>query len=90
MKISVVTVSKTLVAVRDNAREFFGDNAADPLYGAPLFVVVSGDCSESDFSLMCANAACIVENMHLRGDGVGTGKCLYLERYAGNERNLMR
>ena len=47
-----------------------GDKAGAPLYGAPTLILVSSPASNN---LEYANAACVVENMHLAATALGLG-----------------
>jgi nitroreductase len=49
------------------------DPASDPFYGAPLIIFVSARASASSPGVEIANAACLVEHMHLAATGLGLG-----------------
>lgn len=46
---------------------------ADPFYGAPLVILVSARARASSPSVEYANAACIVEHVHLAATALGLG-----------------
>lgn len=54
-----------------------GNEAYDPLYGAPVAVVVSVDLSDdpNTQSMATQNAACAAENMLLAATDLGLGSC---------------
>jgi len=67
-----------LAVVQDGAamaeiRSVAGGGKADPFYGAPLAVFVSAKSRESSPNVEFANAACIVEHMHLAATALGLG-----------------
>lgn len=54
-------------------RAVAGGNGSDPFYGAPLAVFVSARARENSPNVEFANAACIVEHMHLAATALGLG-----------------
>ena len=59
--------------VMGEIRKATGKGGNDPFYGAPLAVFVSAKARESSPNVEFANAACIVEHMHLAATALGLG-----------------
>ena len=68
LHITVLQDKELLEKIRRAAVEHSGDEHADPLHGAPLFIIVS---SSQEGDIAGANAACLVENMLLRATDLG-------------------
>lgn len=49
------------------------NSSADPFYGAPLVILVSARARQSSPGVEIANAACLVEHMHLAATALGLG-----------------
>jgi len=61
-------------ALREEIRATCSPNKPDdPFYGAPLIVFVSAKARESSPNVEFANAACLVEHMHLAATALGLG-----------------
>ena len=59
-------ITKTYANINENPK-------ANPLYGAPTLVVVSGKPHDKSPHAEIANAACIIENMALAATDIGIG-----------------
>lgn len=67
---------KALISEIDSAAaKMFGNPAAHPLYGAPIFVVVSANIPPQMDNVMFSSAAMIVHNMALMATDLGIGSC---------------
>ncbi|MBR5390424.1 MAG: nitroreductase family protein [Clostridia bacterium] len=74
--LTVIRDKALLRDITENARNVLGDPQADPLYGAPVMILVSVREEEGQISpVNIANAACVVENMHLAAADLGLGSC---------------
>jgi nitroreductase len=58
--------------ITKSSAKVFGPNA-NPLYGAPTFIVISGKPNNSLPNIELADAACIIENMALAAADMGLG-----------------
>ena len=67
--VHVSAVQNPALVARIRAAASAGGN--DPYYGAPFFVFVSAKARPSSPNVEFANAACIVENMHLAATALG-------------------
>lgn len=73
LHLTVVTDGVVLGKMRATAMGG-GKGGADPFYGAPAVVLVSAKAGGGGITpLDAANAACLVENMHLAATGLGLG-----------------
>ena len=76
VQLTVIRDKAVLDAITQNARQRLGDPEADPLYGAPVVIVVSVREMEGQITpVSIANAACVMENMHLAATDLGLGSC---------------
>ncbi len=74
--LTVIRDKALLREITENARKVMGDPEADPLYGAPVMILVSVREEEGQIRpVNIANAACVVENMHLAAADLGLGSC---------------
>lgn len=76
VQLTVIRDKALLDEITQNARKVLGDPEADPLYGAPVMILVSVRESEGQIApVSIANAACVVESMHLAAADLGLGSC---------------
>lgn len=71
--LAVVQDAALLGRIDKTAAEAAGNPDMHPLYGAPTVIFVSGKAEASPWELVCANAACIVDQMHLMATDLGLG-----------------
>jgi nitroreductase len=76
LHITVVKNAEALVAIKAAAVEATGKPEANPLYDAPVLFLVSA--KEADQPVNIANAAVIVENMHLQATEQFLGSCFLM------------
>lgn len=72
IQLSVIQSPDALADIREIYRKASGSETADPLYGAPVFIVVSAVVPDND-PVGYANAGCVVENMALAATDLGLG-----------------
>lgn len=73
VRLTVIQNGSVLEKISKTAANIFGTPNINPLYGAPILIVVSGQ-TNSDFpNIEIANAACIIENMALTATSIGIG-----------------
>jgi nitroreductase len=70
------------------AANMFGNPDADPLYGAPTLILISGKPNMQFPNLEYANAACIIENMMLAATDLGLGSVYILGAIAALHANV--
>lgn len=76
IQLTVIQNPELLDAITQTARRASGDPEADPLYGAPCLIVVSVSEEEGQLTpVSIANAACVVDHMHLAAADLGLGSC---------------
>lgn len=76
--LTVIQNSDLLNNLSKTAANMFGNPDADPLYGAPTFILVSGKPNMQFPNLEYANTACIIENMMLAATDLGLGSVYIL------------
>lgn len=64
--------------ITKTAANIFGTPNADPLYGAPTLIIVSGTPNKQFPNVEIANSACIIENMTLAATDAGIGSVYIL------------
>lgn len=76
IQLTVVRDPALLAAITENFQKRTGETQRDPLYGAPCLIVVSVREQQGQLRPVdVANAACVVENMHLAATDLGLGSC---------------
>lgn len=76
VQLTVIQDPALLEAITQNARQVTGDPEANPLYGAPCLILVSVAEEEGQLTpVSIANAACVVDHMHLAAADLGLGSC---------------
>ena len=73
MQLTVVQDPEALDDIREIYRKAAEKPDADPLYGAPVFIILSTFVPEND-PVGYANAGCVVENMALAATEAGLGQ----------------
>ncbi|MGN0659248.1 MAG: nitroreductase family protein [Emergencia sp.] len=73
LKMTVIMDGELLEKIDAEGSKFFGDPSVHPLYGAPVFILVSAQ--GDDVELGMCNASCIIENMALAAADIGLGSC---------------
>lgn len=75
LELTVIRRPALLTAIRDHARAAMGNPAANPLYDAPLLILVSAktDAQGQVPGNLLASAACLIENMTLAATDMGLG-----------------
>ncbi len=89
LRLTVIENKQLLERIRRLSVAATGDEASDPLHGAPLFLLVS---SQDTAEMMHQNAACLAENMLLRATDLGLGN-LYIRgvvRFLAKDAELLR
>lgn len=76
--LTVIQNPDLLKRISNTAAGLFGNPAADPLYGAPTFVLVSCIPNKQIPNVELANAACVIENMTLAATDSGLGSVYIL------------
>lgn len=71
--LTVIQNPVLLDRIAKTAANLFGTPNANPLYGAPTLVIVSGKPIDKFPNIEIANAACIIENMALAATDMGIG-----------------
>lgn len=75
VQITVVQNPEMLKHISENAKAVMGSDT-DPLYGAPTMLIVSVREQDGQIApVKIADAACVVENMHLQASELGLGSC---------------
>lgn len=88
LKLSVIQKKALINKIDAAGKEFFakvGVDAPHPLYGAPTFIIVSGDTS--DMEMTKCNASCIIENMIIEATDLGIGSCYIMGNIAAIKDN---
>lgn len=75
---TVIQNPDLLTRISKASGNLLGNPKADPLYGAPTLVIISGKPNNKIPSLEIANASCIVENMTLAATSLGLGSVYLL------------
>lgn len=76
VQLTVIQDPALLELITQNAKKVLNDPDANPLYGAPTMILVSVKEQEGQIPPTgIANAACVVENMHLAATDLGLGSC---------------
>lgn len=76
VQLTVIQDPALLELITQNAKKVLNDPDANPLYGAPTMILVSVKEQEGQIPPTgIANAACVVENMHLQATELGLGSC---------------
>ena len=70
LQLTVIQSKEALADITEIYRKAIGNDNADPLYGAPTFIVISSKVPEGD-PVGYSNAGCIVENMALAAADCG-------------------
>ncbi|MCC8096556.1 MAG: nitroreductase family protein [Tannerellaceae bacterium] len=74
--ITVIEKPELLQAIGENAAKMFGRPDMQPLYGAPVYILVSAKpMHEAPGNVEYSNAAIIVQNMALTAVDLGVGYC---------------
>lgn len=74
--LTVITDARLLDRIDRAAAEMMGDPSRQPLYGAPMLVVVSVRTpAPGRENAVYSSAACVVENMALEAVALGVGAC---------------
>ncbi len=74
--LTVIEKPELLQAIEENAARMFGRPDMKPLYGAPVYVLVSAKpMNEAMGNVEYSNAAIIVQNMALTAVDLGVGSC---------------
>lgn len=76
--LTVIQNPDVLKKISNTAAKVFGNPSADPLYGAPTFVLISSIPNKQFPNVELANAACIIENMTLAATDAGLGSVYIL------------
>ncbi|BCN28901.1 nitroreductase family protein [Anaeromicropila herbilytica] len=76
--LSVIQDYDYLNKISKTAANIFGNPDANPLYGAPTLIIVSGLPNKQIPNVELANAACIIENMSLAATDEGIGSVYIL------------
>nr|WP_314461422.1 nitroreductase family protein [uncultured Clostridium sp.] len=76
--LTVIQNPNLLNNISKTAANIFGNPDADPLYGAPTFIIVSSIPNKQFPNVEIANAACIIENMTLAATDIGIGSVYIL------------
>jgi len=88
LKLTVIQ-DKSLIDKIDAAGSAFFKNVGvdmpHPLYGAPTFIVVSGDTS--DVEITKCNASCVIENMIIEAADLNVGSCYIMGNIAAIQGN---
>ena len=77
--LTVIQNQELMAKINAAAGAMMGKPDAQPLYGAPTFVLVSAKVPENDAggqNVAYSNAAIVVENMALEATELGLGNCL--------------
>ncbi len=70
---TVIQNPDLLARISKATANLMGNPKANPLYGAPTLVIVSGKPNDKAANIEIANAACIVENMTLAATNLSLG-----------------
>lgn len=73
--ITIIKNKELISEIDSAAAKMFGNPASHPLYGAPIFVVVSANIPPQSENSMHSSAAMIVHNMALMATDMGIGSC---------------
>ncbi len=73
--LSVISNKKLLKRINESAKEFFGNPSINPLYDAPVYILVSAKLASPEDNVGFSNCATIVENMALAATELGIGAC---------------
>ncbi|MBO5160438.1 MAG: nitroreductase family protein [Lachnospiraceae bacterium] len=73
--LTVITKEELLNKISANAAEFFKNPAMNPLYYAPMYILVSAKLAGAADNVGYSNCATIVENMALAAVELGLGAC---------------
>lgn len=73
--LTVVTNAELISKINEAARAFFNNPAANPMYDAPVYILVSSKLSGTNDNVPYSNCATIVENMVLASVELGLGAC---------------
>lgn len=73
--LTVITSQGLLNRIDSNAAIFFNDPDMHPLYGAPMYILVSAKLANPADNVGFSNCATIVENMALASVELGLGAC---------------
>lgn len=87
MHMKVITDKKVLEHLGHNAAAFM-NRKDDPIYGAPVVILVSASMPEPHMvPMVYMNAGCMIENMMLAATDVGLGSCYLLGAIAALNTN---
>ena len=75
LQITVVKNKELMEKINAWSADFFKSNNHEPLYGAPVYFVVSTKLKEGDNNVPYSNAATVVENMALEAVNLNLGTC---------------
>lgn len=73
--LTVITNPELLDKINSNAIHFFNNPAVNPLYDAPMYILVSAKLSGPADNVGFSNCATIAENMALAAVELGLGAC---------------
>lgn len=73
--LTVITNKDLLHRINDCAIEFFNNPTANPLYDAPVYILVSAKLASPSDNVGFSNCAIIAENMALAAVELGLGAC---------------
>ena len=74
MQLTVVQSPEKMAEIREACGGAMDDPNANPTYSAPTLIVVSAKLDNDEITpISVANAACIVENMHIAATELGLG-----------------
>lgn len=76
--LTIIQNSALLNKIAKTSANIFGNPNANPLYGAPTLVIISGKPNDKFPNAEIANAACIIENMALAATNIGIGSVYLL------------
>jgi len=88
LKLTVIQNKELIDEIDAAGSAFFKNVGVDmphPLYGAPTFIMVSGDTS--DVEITKCNASCIIENMIVEAADLGVGSCYIMGNIAAIKDN---
>lgn len=75
LHLTVIRNRELMAKIDTAAAQMFGNPALKPLYGAPMFILVSAKLSSPEDNVGYSNCAGIVENMALAATELGLGAC---------------
>lgn len=73
--LTIITNKELLSKINNSAIEFFNNSAANPLYDAPVYILVSAKLASPSDNVGFSNCAIIAENMALAAVELGLGAC---------------